>query len=128
MSNLETHEAEQSAITAMCEAGTCDHPDCHGNMTWDRMAQKILDDPETSLSDNRRKAIRAFFAIYPAYDDDTLAVGLMDALSDIRHLCDLAGINFDEVSAKAADFYRDEEATNGKAIDDGLRQIIRRDL
>lgn len=28
MSNLEVHEAEQAAITAMCEAGTCDHPDC----------------------------------------------------------------------------------------------------
>lgn len=29
MSNLETHEAEQAAITALCEAGLCDHPECH---------------------------------------------------------------------------------------------------
>lgn len=28
MSNLEDHEAEQSEITAMCEAGICDHPEC----------------------------------------------------------------------------------------------------
>lgn len=29
MSTLEEHDAEQAMITAMCEAGTCDHPECH---------------------------------------------------------------------------------------------------
>ena len=29
MSTLEEHEAEQAAITAQCEAGTCRHPECH---------------------------------------------------------------------------------------------------
>lgn len=29
MSNLKEHEAEQDRITAKCEAGTCDHPECH---------------------------------------------------------------------------------------------------
>ena len=29
MSNLEEHEAEQARITAECEAGECDHPECH---------------------------------------------------------------------------------------------------
>lgn len=29
MSSLEEHDAEQAEITAMCEAGTCDHPECH---------------------------------------------------------------------------------------------------
>lgn len=28
MSNLATHEAEQAAITALCEAGKCGHPEC----------------------------------------------------------------------------------------------------
>ena len=28
MSNLETHEQEQAEITADCEAGTCEHPEC----------------------------------------------------------------------------------------------------
>jgi len=28
MSNLEDHIAEQDAITARCEAGTCEHPEC----------------------------------------------------------------------------------------------------
>jgi len=28
MSNPEDHEREQAAITAACEAGECDHPDC----------------------------------------------------------------------------------------------------
>jgi hypothetical protein len=28
MSNLEEHEAEQAEITAACEAGECDHPEC----------------------------------------------------------------------------------------------------
>lgn len=28
MSNLAEHDAEQAAITAMCEAGECDHPEC----------------------------------------------------------------------------------------------------
>lgn len=29
MSSLEEHDAEQAAITALCEAGLCDHPECH---------------------------------------------------------------------------------------------------
>lgn len=28
MSTLEDHDAEQAAITALCEAGQCDHPEC----------------------------------------------------------------------------------------------------
>lgn len=28
MSNLEEHDAEQAEITAMCESGECDHPEC----------------------------------------------------------------------------------------------------
>ena len=28
MSNLEEHEAEQAEITAQCETGACDHPEC----------------------------------------------------------------------------------------------------
>ena len=28
MSNLATHEAEQDALNALCEAGSCGHPDC----------------------------------------------------------------------------------------------------
>lgn len=28
MSNLATHEAEQAALTALCEAGECGHADC----------------------------------------------------------------------------------------------------
>lgn len=28
MSNLEEHDAEQAAITAACEAGTCGHTEC----------------------------------------------------------------------------------------------------
>lgn len=28
MSNLEEHDVEQAAITALCEAGECDHPEC----------------------------------------------------------------------------------------------------
>lgn len=33
MSTLEEHEAEQAAITAQCEAGTCDHPECN-TLEW----------------------------------------------------------------------------------------------
>lgn len=29
MSNLAEHEAEQAAITYLCETGQCDHPECH---------------------------------------------------------------------------------------------------
>ncbi len=28
MSNFTTHEAEQAALTALCEAGNCDHAEC----------------------------------------------------------------------------------------------------
>jgi hypothetical protein len=34
MSNLQDHIAEQEAITAACEAGTCDHPECHESDEW----------------------------------------------------------------------------------------------
>ena len=33
MSNLEDHMAEQEAITARCEAGTCEHPECEAEDT-----------------------------------------------------------------------------------------------
>lgn len=33
MSTLEEHDAEQAAITAQCEAGTCDHPECNA-LEW----------------------------------------------------------------------------------------------
>lgn len=29
MSTLATHEAEQAALTARCDAGSCGHADCH---------------------------------------------------------------------------------------------------
>lgn len=29
MSSFETHLADQDEITAACDAGTCNHPDCH---------------------------------------------------------------------------------------------------
>jgi hypothetical protein len=50
MSNLEDHDAEQAEITAACEAGTCDHPECKPS-TWhqkvkDLAIKTIIKDPE----------------------------------------------------------------------------------
>lgn len=36
MSNLGEHLAEQAALTALCEAGTCNHPDCKGIDWYER--------------------------------------------------------------------------------------------
>ena len=35
MSNLSTHLADQDAITAACDAGTCDHPEHHAEQLDD---------------------------------------------------------------------------------------------
>ncbi|WP_306150719.1 hypothetical protein [Roseovarius sp. MMSF_3281] len=65
MSTLEEHDAEQAEITAMCEAGTCDHPECHDdhfrNELVDRCAPRwawdIID--ETLAMDAESKAFGA---------------------------------------------------------------------
>lgn len=64
MSTLEEHDAEQAMITAACEAGECDHPECHETHdTYDnecvtrsapRWAWEIID--ETLAMDATSKA------------------------------------------------------------------------
>ena len=129
MSNLATHEAEQAAITAMCEAGECDHPEC--NPSPCERAQEVMDETATLGAEegdypNRRRAARILLAIAPAYDDDDTQTGIQDAMSDLLHLCDLAGWDFHQMLDAARLNYQDEAHDLGPATDDALRAAIER--
>jgi hypothetical protein len=145
MSNLADHEAEQAAITAACEAGLCDHPDCAamGAMIASRdyaaqfppaptpceRAQQIMDDTADNGAEegdypNRRRAARVLLAIAPAYDDDTTEQGIQDAITDLMHLCDLAGWSFIDMKRAAYLNYWREVDELRIATDDALRAAI----
>ena len=124
MSNLATHEAEQAAITAVCEAGACDHPDCNPS-PCDR-AQEIMDETEHDSDNNTRRAARVLLAIAPAFDDDTTEAGIQDALTNILHLCDLAGWDFAAMESEARRIYSMEVSELGLANDPALCRAIER--
>lgn len=63
-------------------------------MTPAEHAQRIIDTISQSEDSNVRRAARAFLTVAPQYDDDTLSQGISDILSDLRHLCDIAGFSF----------------------------------
>ena len=123
MSNLTTHEAEQDAITAAYEA--------ERNFSPCERAQEVMDEtqnlPATEHNyHNRRRAARILLAIAPAYDDDDTKTGIQDALSDLLHLCDLAGWDFAEMTDDARRNYLAEVHDLGTATDDALRAAIER--
>lgn len=124
MSNLATHEAEQAAITAACEAGVCQHPDCH--QTPCERAQAIMDETDNEPDNNARRAARIALAILPAYDNDTADQGIRDAVSDLLHLCDLMGLDFADLEADARGNYLREVQDLGPATDEPLRLAIER--
>lgn len=117
MSNLETHMAEQDAITAQWEASRTTLTPCE-------RAQQIMDETEGDPDQNRRRAARIALAILPAYDDDTAKMGIQDALSDMLHLCDLAGWDFAEIEQLARKAYRREVRDLGAAADAALRRAV----
>jgi hypothetical protein len=117
MSNLETHEAEQAAITAQCEA-------VHITLTPCERAQQIMDETWRNTDQNHRRAARIAIAILPAYDDDTAKTGIQDALSDILHLCDVAGWDFAEMEQGARRTYSREVLELGVAADADLRRAL----
>lgn len=125
MSSFAEHEAEQSAITAACEAGTCDHPDCKAPASPFEVAHQIIDTTSQSEDSNVRRAARAFLTVAPSYDDDTLETGITDLLTDLRHLCELSGYEWVEVVKGSERQYRDELAEcGGPARHDALKASI----
>ncbi|MDP2047573.1 MAG: hypothetical protein Q8K33_01585 [Cypionkella sp.] len=131
MSNLEEHEAEQAAITAMCEAGTCDHPDCWGNLTPCERAEQIMDETAKMADEDvdyqsHRRAARSLLCWAPAYDDDTIETGAQDMLTDFLHLCDLAGWDFADLVDRARAHYEVEVHDMGTAKDEALCKLIER--
>ena len=129
MSNLATHEAEQAAITALCATGACGHFRCNESPT--ERAQEVMDETATLGAEegdypNRRRAARILLAIAPEYDDDTTQQGIQDAMSDLFHLCDLAGWDFHQMLDAARRNYQDEAHDLGPATDDALRAAIER--
>lgn len=121
MSNLQDHLAEQAAITALCEAGECNHPECRKTEWHTPM--------EIDGTDNSTRAARVLQAIYPAYDDDTAETAVRDVLTDLRHLCDLMGWSFATLDQEAHRGYRIELAdASGPARNPGLQAAIEREL
>lgn len=121
MSDLKTHEAEQAEITSRCEVGTCDHPYC--GMTSTEAAQSIMDETESAQDDNRRRAARAMLCYLPSYDEGP-KTSLQDFLTDLLHLCDIAGWDFARIERDARNNYRAEAAELGVVSDPAFANII----
>lgn len=124
MSNLATHEAEQRAITEQWE-------NCRATPTPCEQAQQIMDETDKLPREahdypNRRRAARILLTIAPSYDDDDTQTGIQDALSDLMHLCDLAGWDFAKMQESARLNYTAEVQDLGPATDDALRIAIER--
>jgi len=90
-------------------------------------AQQIMD--ETDLDEgeypNERRAARAALAFLPAYDDSDAETGLLDALADIMHLCDVAGWDFSELCKASRKHYAFEAVNfNGVAEDEQFRMAL----
>lgn len=111
------HEAEQRAITEAWEA-------CRARLTPCEVAREIMDETETDSDSNTRRAARVLLAIAPAYDDDTTEQGIKDALSDLMHLCDLAGWDFAAIEGAARRNYAREVLDLGIASNRDLRATI----
>lgn len=126
MSNLAEHEAEQAAITALCAAGECDHPECQEE-TWHRLASEAFDGAVHN-DNNDVRAARALMAIWPSYDDESAHQAVADILCDLRHLCDLMGWNFGETDAAGHQMYQLELQAGGIAKNAPLKSAIQRDL
>lgn len=124
MSNLDTHEAEQAAITAQWEASRAHITPCE-------RALQIMQETEAQAAEegdypNSRRAARALLAVYPAYDDDDTLTAISDVLSDIMHLCDAAGWDFSDIQTKAHRNYLREVNELGPAADPNLAAAIER--
>jgi hypothetical protein len=129
MSNATDHQTEQDAITAQCEAGTCDHPEC--TLSPCERALEVMNETAALINEgpdypNCRRAARILLAIAPAYDDDDTKTGFQDALSDLMHLCDLAEWDFSEMMYDARRNYANEAHDLGTATDEALRAAIKR--
>lgn len=98
-------------------------------MTPCERAQQVMDETyrlprEAHDYPNKRRAARAALAILPAYDDDDALTGVKDALSDIMHLCDLAGWSFADLCKTARANYLFEVEDLGTAEDEQLRRSL----
>ena len=96
--------------------------------TWNDIATKLIDDADDSEITPDYRAAKALRTIYPAYGNSDLHTGLIDALSDVLHLCDLAGLDFTQVLTKARGHYRQELHAYGVASHPQLAEAIKRDL
>lgn len=86
---------------------------------WNERANELAYAEGNITPDSR--AAKALLTIYPAYDNDTLHSGLVDALSDLMHLCDLMGYSFAHIQRTAQGHYAREVSELGTAGDDELR-------
>jgi hypothetical protein len=127
MSNLEDHDAEQAEITAACEAGICNHPECKPS-TWHQEAQRICSDGIIHNDTNAERASKALQCVYPTYDDEDALGSVHDVIGDLRHLCDLMGWDFHAICDKSYALYCMEVRECGIAKDDALKAAVERDL
>ncbi len=127
MSSLEEHEAEQAEITARCEAGECDHPDCWANIDPLKAAQERSNSSDADAPIHR--ALIAYCAIRNAYGAETsmeLGESVAQMLCDLRHLTDLTGSFFAMEDRTGHLFYRSDVEANGTASDDFMRCVLTR--
>lgn len=80
----------------------------------DRIAALEAARAETTEPDNSHRAARVLAAILPAYADDP-AAAIRDALTDLRHACDLIGLTYADEDRAAHRAYVAEIVAHGPA-------------
>lgn len=95
--------------------------------TWHSAATDLFHG-QADHNDNATRAARVLLAIYPAYDDADAHSAITDTLNDLRHLCDLLGVNFSERNVLAHRSYMEEVAESGEAVDVDLKDAVNREL
>lgn len=128
MTTFAEHMADQAALTALCESGECDHPECQkqteendwpttgdvSDVLEKRIQTLFLRLMDGADMTNSHRGARALGSLIPTYQD-TPATCLRDAISDLYHAADLLGIDFDEERRVAYDNYQAEVHEEGPA-------------
>lgn len=88
------------------------------------IAQEILEATAEDSDHNHRRAARSLLAFWPSYDGDDFKSGLRDALTDLRHLCDVMGLSFGDLDREGHRLYLIELDECGIAVASDLAAAI----
>jgi hypothetical protein len=95
------------------------------------IAQKVYDDmcaSELDIETNAPRAAKALLAIWPAYDNFDLETAIVDTLSDLAHLAELADIDLADCQRRAKSHFYSERRQCGPVDHPELAAAIKEHL